>query len=63
LRGSIINNLTRADWINRYPELQVNDFRLRRGDWRQLNLHISDNEDEITTMFDNLVTDLEAIFF
>lgn len=58
-----INNLTRADWINRYPELQVEDFRLRRGDWRQLNLHIGDNEDEITTIFDNLVTYLDNNFF
>lgn len=62
-RNLDINNLRRAEWINRYPELQVNDFRLRRGDWRQLNFHINDNEDEITSMFNNLITHLSDNFF
>ena len=63
-RNLDINNLRRAEWINRHPELQVNDFRLRRGDWRQLHINTNNyNEDNITSIFDELVAHLDDNFF
>jgi hypothetical protein len=58
-RNLDINNERRTDWMNRYPELNSNDFRLRRGDWRQLNLDISNNEgNQIQAIFNELVNAL-----
>jgi len=51
-----INPLNRINWINNFNDLEINEFRLRRGDWRQIDFNTSDFPDEnINQFFNDLI--------